>query len=157
MIYGNRDTTRSNSCTAWRLHAVYRESRMVWILFSTVRDYGFFVQRILYFGFQSLVAFRNPWVVFWTPEPRISDSTSKDFSSSISGIDMLSTFLRDNRLEIRDLKYTRGYGKPIMPMYSDLLQIVHNYSSSPNGLWVNSPWDRRPNWRLIQRPWGREE
>ena len=29
-----------------------------------------------------------------------------------------------------------------------------NYSSSPNGLWVNS---RRPNGLLTQRPWGREE
>ena len=36
-------------------------------------------------------------------------------------------------------------------------QLFNNYSSSPNGLWVNSPWGRRPNGLLIQRPWGREE
>ena len=35
--------------------------------------------------------------------------------------------------------------------------IINNYSSSSNGLWVNSPWGRRPNWLLTQRPWGREE
>ena len=35
--------------------------------------------------------------------------------------------------------------------------IFNNYSSSPNGLWVNSPWGRRPNGLLTQRPWGREE
>ena len=35
--------------------------------------------------------------------------------------------------------------------------IFNNYSSSPRGLWVNSPWDRRPNGLLTQRPWGREE
>ena len=50
----------------------------------------------LYPRFQSLAAFRNPWVVFWIPEPRISNSTSKDFPSSISAIDILSTFLRAN-------------------------------------------------------------
>ena len=52
--------------------------------------------------FLSLAAFRNPWAVFWIPEPRISNSTSKDFPSSISAIDILSTFLRANRLEILD-------------------------------------------------------
>ena len=31
-------------------------------------------------------------------------------------------------------------------------QIINNYSSSPNGLWVNSPWGRRPNGLLIQSP-----
>ena len=46
-------------------------------------------QWILYPGFQSLTAFRNPWVVFWTPETRISDCTSKDFPSSISAISCL--------------------------------------------------------------------
>ena len=56
----------------------------------------------LYSRFQSLAAFRNPWAVFWIPEPRISNSTSKDFPSSISAIDILSTFLRANRLEILD-------------------------------------------------------
>ena len=35
--------------------------------------------------------------------------------------------------------------------------IFNNYSSSPNGLWVNSLWGRRPNRLLTQRPWGREE
>ena len=35
--------------------------------------------------------------------------------------------------------------------------ILKNYSSSPDGLWVNSPWVRKPNGLLIQMPWGREE
>ena len=35
--------------------------------------------------------------------------------------------------------------------------LFNNYSSSPNRLWVNSPWGRRPNGLLIQRLWGREE
>ena len=35
--------------------------------------------------------------------------------------------------------------------------LINNYSSSPNGLWLNSPWGRRPNGLLSQRPWGREE
>ena len=35
--------------------------------------------------------------------------------------------------------------------------IFNNYSSSPNGTWVNSPWGWRPNGLLTQRPWGREE
>ena len=56
----------------------------------------------LYSRFQSLAAFQNPWAVFWIPEPRISNSTSKDFPSSISAIGILSTFLRANRLEILD-------------------------------------------------------
>ena len=55
-----------------------------------------------YSRFQSLFAFRNPWALFWIPESRISNSTSKDFPSSISAIDILSTFLRANRLEILD-------------------------------------------------------
>ena len=33
----------------------------------------------------------------------------------------------------------------------------NNYFSSPNGLWVNSPWGQRPNGLLTQRPWGQEE
>ena len=36
-------------------------------------------------------------------------------------------------------------------------EIINNYSPSPNGFWVNSPWGRRPNGLLTQRPWGREE
>ena len=36
-------------------------------------------------------------------------------------------------------------------------RIFNNYSSSPNGLWVNRPWGRKPNGLLTQRPWGREE
>ena len=56
----------------------------------------------LYPRFLSLAAFRNPWAVFWIPEPRVSNSTSTDFPSSISAIDILSTFLRANRLEILD-------------------------------------------------------
>ena len=35
-----------------------------------------------------------------------------------------------------------------------LVQLFNNYSSSPNGLSVNSPWGRRPNGLLTQRPWG---
>ena len=35
--------------------------------------------------------------------------------------------------------------------------IFKNYSSSPNGLWVNSPWGQRPNGLLTQRPFGLEE
>ena len=35
--------------------------------------------------------------------------------------------------------------------------LFNNYSLSPNGLWVNSPWGRRANGLLTQRPWGREE
>ena len=56
----------------------------------------------LYSRFQSLAAFRNPSALFWIPEPRISNSTSKDFPNSISAIDILSTFLRAKRLEILD-------------------------------------------------------
>ena len=37
------------------------------------------------------------------------------------------------------------------------IYIFNNYSSSPDGLWVNSPWGQRPNGLLTQRPWGREE
>ena len=37
------------------------------------------------------------------------------------------------------------------------IRLINNYSSSPNGLWVNSPWGQRPNGLLTQRPWGREE
>ena len=35
--------------------------------------------------------------------------------------------------------------------------IFNNYSSSPNGLGVNSPWGRRPNGLLTRMPWGRQE
>ena len=35
--------------------------------------------------------------------------------------------------------------------------VFNNYSSSPNGLWVNSPFGLRPHGLLTQRPWGREE
>ena len=37
------------------------------------------------------------------------------------------------------------------------IYTFNNYCSSPNGFWVNSPWGRRPNRLLTQRPWGREE
>ena len=40
---------------------------------------------------------------------------------------------------------------------TDTKEIINNYSSSPNGLRVNSPWGRRLNGLLTQRPWGREE
>ena len=30
---------------------------------------------------------------------------------------------------------------------------INNYSSSPNGLWLNSPWGRRLNGLLTQGPW----
>jgi len=33
-------------------------------------------------------------------------------------------------------------------------KLFNNYSSSPNGLWVNNPWRRRPNGLLTQRPRG---
>ena len=36
-------------------------------------------------------------------------------------------------------------------------QLFNNYSTSPNGLWVNSPWGRRPNGLLTHGPWGRVE
>ena len=36
-------------------------------------------------------------------------------------------------------------------------RLINKYSSSPNGLWVNSPWGRRPNGLLTRRPWRREE
>ena len=45
----------------------------------------------------------------------------------------------------------------IYPVVGTLLRVFNNYSSSPNGLWVDSPWSRRPNGLLTQRPWGREE
>ena len=35
--------------------------------------------------------------------------------------------------------------------------LFNNYSSSPNGLWVNSPLGQRPDGLLTQRLWGREE
>ena len=38
-----------------------------------------------------------------------------------------------------------------------LTQLFNNYSSSPNELWVNSPWGRRPNGLLTEGLWGREE
>ena len=35
--------------------------------------------------------------------------------------------------------------------------VINNYSSSPNGFLVNSPWGRRSNELLTQRLWVREE
>ena len=40
---------------------------------------------------------------------------------------------------------------------ADTQEIFNNYFSSPNGLWVNSPWGWRPNGLLTQKPWGLEE
>ena len=34
--------------------------------------------------------------------------------------------------------------------------VINNSSSSPNERWVNSPWGRRPNGLLTQRPQGGE-
>ena len=36
-------------------------------------------------------------------------------------------------------------------------ELFNNYSSSLNGLWVNSSWGRRPNGLLTQRPRGQGE
>ena len=50
--------------------------------------------------------------------------------------------------------------KPVSPPTEELefmFRIFNNYSSSPNGPWVNSPWGRRPSGLLTQRLWGREE
>ena len=45
---------------------------------------------------------------------------------------------------------------PIYTLYTTyirhMLTIFNNYPSSPNGLWVNSPWGRRPHGLLTQRP-----
>ena len=64
------------------------------------------------------------------------------------------------------LKFMFLAGFPVFAIFKDELEarkfllqpeLFNNYSSSPNGLWVNSPWGRRPNGLLTQRPWGREE
>ena len=47
-----------------------------------------FIQWNLVSGFQSLVGFRIPWVVLRIPNPRISDSTSKNFPQSGIGISL---------------------------------------------------------------------
>ena len=39
--------------------------------------------------------------------------------------------------------------------WASTVAVINNYSSSPNGLWVSSPWGWRPNGLLTQRPWGR--
>ena len=49
--------------------------------------------------------------------------------------------------------YTCEYKFVLCTLYS----ICNNYSSSPNGLWVNSLWGWRPNGLLTQSPLGREE
>ena len=41
--------------------------------------------------------------------------------------------------------------------HSQCAIVINNYSSSPNGLWANSPWRQRPNELLTQRPWRQEE
>ena len=45
---------------------------------------------------------------------------------------------------------------PIYTLYTTyirhILTIFNNYPTSPNGLWVKSPWGRRPNGLLTQRP-----
>ena len=60
--------------------------------------------------------------------------------------------------------YCSGFNKPLVWRrlfatkskihFVFFIYIFNNYSSSPNGLWVNSPWGRRPNGLLTQRPWG---
>ena len=40
-------------------------------------------------------------------------------------------------------------------LWGHATRLVNNYSTSPNGLWVNSPWGRRPNGPLTHGPWGR--
>ena len=39
---------------------------------------------------------------------------------------------------------------------AQVTKAFNNYSSSPNGLWVNSLWGQRPNGLLTQMPWGLE-
>ena len=64
----------------------------------------------------------------------------------------------------------RSYERPTVKTYALLppfdgnltwttrhFRIFNNYSSSPNGLRVNSLRGRRPNGLLTLRPWGREE
>ena len=77
-----------------------------------------------------------------------------------------SSYTKRNR---RRTKVTPWNGAGILPhrmtrtnrstvlILAPFRRLFNNYSSSPNGLWVNSPWSRRPNWLLIQRPWGRKE
>ena len=56
-----------------------------------------------------------------------------------------------------------SYHSRVARVASSTTEVIHacvifnNYSSSPNGLWVNSLWGRRPHGLLTQRPWGREE
>ena len=57
-------------------------------------------------------------------------------------------------------KYLQGLVLKTMQAWLDgkkFLAIFNNYSSSLNGLRVNSTWARRPNGILTQRPWGQEE
>ena len=62
-----------------------------------------------------------------------------------------------NRLPIRWVGKISVQSTPITRSYATRLLIINNYSSSLNGLWVNSPWGRRPNLLLTQKPPGREE
>ena len=45
-----------------------------------------------------------------------------------------------------DVAYEKSFS--FMNMYI----VFNNYSSSPNGLWINSPWGWRPNGLLTQKP-----
>ena len=62
--------------------------------------------------------------------------------------------LRDNGL-VKHLQFCR-LGVVLEFWYIER-GLFNNYSSSPNGLWVDSPWGRRPNGLLTQMPFGLQE
>ena len=102
-------------------------------------------------------SFYNFWLDLQSPlfSLRCRNSLKWPFSDQKSQKRRLRTSrLHNSKGKDLQLKLEMSLRAPVPIMK---LRIFNNYRASPNGLWVNSPWGRRPNKLLTQRPWGQEE
>ena len=99
----------------------------------------------------SMAGFRLPSK--WENRAWYQVSSLSNFSGSLLGFFAFIVFLFVMGLRFPSFRRSRNF----LLLLSGSSQIFNSYSSSSNGLWVNSPWDRRPNGSLTRRLRGREE
>ena len=100
----------------------------------------------------------NPWLI------TNSDSEDTNNRAVVKILTCLVCAMSGKGIELSQQSWSWWLGElaghfwPLVTALSTfLISVFNNYSSSPNGLWVNIPFGLRPHGLLTQRPGGREE